>query len=53
MDIDVTPDILDESKVKHLPPNPWRENMHRHITRRKGRRGAHTGVVQDVFKKRK
>ncbi len=52
MDIEIIPDVLDNSKVKRLPKNPWRGNMYRHITKRKRRKGAHTGIVQDVFKKR-
>ena len=51
MDIDEVISKIDIHKVKHPPRNTWRENMHRHITKRKKRKGAHLGLVQALRKK--
>ena len=42
---------IDSDKVKRPPPDLYRENMHRHITRHKKRKGASLGLVQELRKR--
>ena len=38
-------------KVKRPPADLYRQNMYRHVTKRTGRKGAHLGIVQQVYTK--
>ena len=49
--MEIIPTKIDIHKIKKPPANMWRENMHRHITRRKKRKGAHLGLVQALRKR--
>ena len=51
--MEIIPPKIDESKTRKMPANPYRDNMARHITKRKRRKGAHIGIVQEIFNKRK
>ena len=49
--MDEIPSKIDSHKTRRPPRNCFRENMHRHITKRKKRKGAHLGLVQALRKR--